>query len=90
MPATASTAAAVDRQMARSVPLAGGRGRVIIAQRVAAGAAPAAACSGRSCLPGSSVYRTQIGPGESGIGHGLLLHDRLGGILGGRIRREPP
>jgi len=27
-----------------------------------------------------SAYRTEIGPGETGVGHGLLLRDRLGGI----------
>ena len=61
-----------------------------IARRVAVGAEHAADCSGGLCLPGSSAYRTQVGPGETGGGHGLLLRDRLGGILGGRIRREPP
>jgi hypothetical protein len=36
--------------------------------------------------------RTEIGPGETGVGHGLLLHDRLGGIwevASGASRPEP-
>jgi hypothetical protein len=57
---------------------------------VAVGGKPAAGCFGMLCLLGGSTYRTQIGPGDSEIGHGLLLGQRLGGILGGRIRREPP
>ena len=69
-----------------------GCGRVIAGRRVAVGAEPAADCSGRLCLPGGSAYRTQIGPGETGVGHGLLLRDRLGGIwevASGANRPEP-
>jgi hypothetical protein len=39
-----------------------------------------------------SAYRTDIGLGESGAGHGLLLRDRLGGnweIASGANRPEP-
>ena len=54
--------------------------RVIIGQWVAVGTGPAAACFGELVLLVSSVYRTQIVPGVTGVGHGLLLHDRLGGI----------
>jgi hypothetical protein len=57
-----------------------GRGRVIIAQWVAVGADPAVDCSGRLFVLGGSANRTEIGPGETGAGHGLLLRDRLGGI----------
>jgi hypothetical protein len=57
-----------------------GCGRVIIGQWVAVGAEPAADCSGRLVLLVSSMYRTQVGPDGTGVGHGLLLHDRLGGI----------
>ena len=92
MPATASTAAAVDRRMARSMPLVRGYGRVIIARWVAGGAEPAADCFGKLFLVGGSAYRTEIGPGETGVGHGLLLHDRLGGIwevASGANRPEP-
>src|SRR5271165_4359192 len=80
MPATASTAATVDRRMAQSMPRGEGCGQVIAGRRVAVGAEPAADCSGRLCLRVGSEYRTQVGPGETGIGHGLLLRDRLGGI----------
>ena len=44
------------------------------------GAEPAADWFGKLVLLVSSAYRTQIVPGETGVGHGLLLHDRLGGI----------
>jgi hypothetical protein len=47
---------------------------------VAAGAEPAADRVGKLCLPGGSTYRTQVGLGETGIGHGLLLRQQLGGI----------
>jgi hypothetical protein len=53
---------------------------VIIVQRVAVGAAHAAGRSADSPLRCDRTYRTNIGPGETGAGHGLLLHDRLGGI----------
>jgi hypothetical protein len=46
----------------------------------AAGAEPAADWFGKLVLLVSSAYRTQIVPGETGVGHGLLLRDRLGGI----------
>ena len=92
MPATASTATAVDRRMARSMPFVGGRGRVIVARWVAGGAEPAAGCFGRLFLSGGNAYRTEIGPGETGAGHGLLLRDRLGGlweVASGANRPEP-
>ena len=57
-----------------------GYGRVIIAQWAAGGAEPVAECFGKLILLVGSAYRTGIGPGGTGIGHGLLLHDRLGGI----------
>jgi hypothetical protein len=79
MAATASTAAAVERRMAWSMLLAG-YGRVIAGQRVAVGAAHAAGRSADSPMRCDRTYRTNIGPGETGAGHGLLLHDRLGGI----------
>jgi hypothetical protein len=47
---------------------------------VAVGAAPAADCCGKLFLLVGRADRTEIGPGETGVGHGLLLHDRLGGI----------
>ena len=68
-----------------------GRGRVIIAQR-AVGAEPAADCFGTLVLLGGSANRTEIGPGETGAEHGLLLRDRLGGIwegASGANRPEP-
>jgi hypothetical protein len=68
-----------------------GRGRAIIAQWVADGAEPAADCFGNPILLGGSAYRTEIGPGETGAGHGLL-RDRLGGIwevASGANRPEP-
>jgi len=69
-----------------------GYGRVIIAQWVAGGTEPAADCFGKLIPLAGSAYRTQIGPGETGVGHGLLLHDRLGGIweaASGANRPEP-
>ena len=57
-----------------------GCGRVIAGRRVAVGAEPAADCFGNLVLLVSSAYRTEIVPGETWVGHGLLLHDRLGGI----------
>ena len=57
-----------------------GCGRVIIGQWVAASAEPAADCFGKLVLLVSSAYRTQIGPGGTGVGHGLLLRDGWGGI----------
>jgi hypothetical protein len=57
-----------------------GYGRVIAGRQLAVGAGPAAECSGKLFPSASNAYRTEIGPGESGGGHGLLLHDRLGGI----------
>ena len=57
-----------------------GRGRVIIAQWVTGSAEPAADCFGKLFLLGGSANRTEIGPGETGAGHGLLLRDWLGGI----------
>jgi hypothetical protein len=61
-------------------------------QWVAGGADPAADCFGKLILLGGSVNRTEIGPGGTGAGHGLLLHDRLGGIwevASGANRPEP-
>jgi hypothetical protein len=55
-----------------------GCGRVIAGRRVVVGAEPAADCSGRLCLHVGHGYRTQVGPGETGVGEGFLL--RLGGI----------
>jgi hypothetical protein len=55
-------------------------GRVITAQWMADGAGPAAGCFGKLILLVDSTYRTEIGPGGTGVGHGLLLYDRLGGI----------
>lgn len=69
-----------------------GYGRVIIARWVAGGAEPAAGCFGKLILLVGSAYRTEIGPGETGAGHGLLLRDRLGGIwevASGANRPEP-
>jgi hypothetical protein len=43
-------------------------------------------------LLGDGAYRTEIGPGETRVGHGLLLRDRLGGIweaASGANRPEP-
>ena len=63
----------------------------VAAQRAAVGGEPAAECLGRLFL-GGSAYRTEIGPGETGAGHGLLLRDRLGGIwevASGANRPEP-
>jgi hypothetical protein len=77
MPATASTAAAVDRRIARSMPLVGVRAGH---HRAAVAAEPAADWFGELVLLVSSAYRTEIGPGETRVGHGLLLHNRLGGI----------
>ena len=57
-----------------------GCGVVTTGQWVAVGAEPAADSFGKLVLFAGSAYRTQIGPGETGAGHGLLLHDRLGGI----------
>ena len=127
MPATASTAAAVDRRIARSILFAaGGReppgtaaSAVIVlppadgrdggppgACRRCRAAGPGnhpprvgshrrgtgADCSSELCLLVGSAYRTEIGSGETGVGHGLLLHDRLGGIweiASGANRPEP-
>ena len=44
-----------------------GYGRVIIARWVAVGAEPAADCSGKLILLVGSTYRTEIGPGETGV-----------------------
>ena len=69
-----------------------GCGRVIADRSATIGAEPAADYFGRLCPLGSSAYRTHIGPGETGVGHGLLLHGRLGGIweaASGANRREP-
>ena len=55
-------------------------GRLIAHQWVAVSAEPAADCFGKLCPPGNSAFRTQVGPGDAGIGHGLLLGHRLGGI----------
>jgi hypothetical protein len=57
---------------------------------VAGGAKPAADCLGKLIVLVGSAYRTHAGPGKTGVGHGLLLRDRLGGILGGRIRCNRP
>ena len=92
MPATASTAAAVERRMARSMPLVEGAGGSSPASGWPVGAEPAADCFGKLCLLVGSAYRTEIGPGETGVGHGLLLRDRLGGIwevASGANRPEP-
>jgi hypothetical protein len=69
-----------------------GYGQVIAGRWVAGGAEPAAGCFGKLILLGGSAYRTEIGPGETGAGHGLLLRDRLGGIweaASGANRPEP-
>ena len=69
-----------------------GSERVIAGRRVAVGAEQAADCLGGICLLGDGAYRTEIGPGETGVGHGLLLRDRLGGIweaASGANRPEP-
>ena len=69
-----------------------GRGRVITAPWAAVGAEPAADCFGKLFLLGGSANRTEIGPGETGAGHGLLLRGRLGGIweaASGANRPEP-
>ena len=92
MPATASTATAVDRRIGAVDAARHGRGRVITAQWVAVGAEPAADCFGTLILLSGSANRTEIGPGETGAGHGLLLRDRLGGIwevASGANRPEP-
>ena len=68
------------------------RGRIITARWVAVGAEPAADCFGKLFLLGGSVNRTEIGPGETEVPHGLLLCDRLGGIwevASGANRPEP-
>jgi hypothetical protein len=57
-----------------------GCGRVIIAQRVTVGAELAADRFGKLFLFVGNAHRTEIGPGETRVGHGLLLHGRLGGI----------
>jgi hypothetical protein len=65
-----------------------GYGRVIIAQRVGG----AADSFGKLVLLVVCAYRTQIGPDETEVGHGLLLHGRLGGIwevASGANRPEP-
>jgi hypothetical protein len=77
---------------ASAVDAAGqGRGRVIV-RWGAVGAEPAADCFGKLFVLGGSAYRTEIGRGETGAGHGLLLRDRLGGIweaASGANRSEP-
>ena len=65
MPATASTATAVDTRMARSMPLVRGAG----GSSSADGTEPAADCFGKLILLGGSANRTQIGLGEIGAGH---------------------
>jgi|SRR6516164_8085315 len=93
MPATASTATVVDRRMARSMRFVGGAGGSSPPGWVAVSAEPAAGCFGRLfLLGGGNVNRTEIGLGETGAGHGLLLRDRLGGIwevASGANRPEP-
>jgi hypothetical protein len=92
MPATASTATAVDRRMARSVPPA----------RDAGGSSPPSgqppALNPPRTVPASSSCSAAArieqgsGGGETGAGHGLLLRDRLGGIwevASGANRPEP-
>jgi hypothetical protein len=69
-----------------------GCGRVIIAQWVAVGAEPAGDCFGKLIPLGGSTYRTKIGAGGTGVGHGLLLDGRLGAIweaASGANRPEP-
>jgi hypothetical protein len=69
-----------------------GYGRVIAGRCVAVGGEPVAGCFGMLCLLCGSAYRTQIGPGDSGMGHRLLLGQRLGGIweiASGANCREP-
>jgi hypothetical protein len=51
-----------------------------IAQWEVRDAEPDAGCFGKLILLVGSAYRTEIGQGETGVGHGLPLHDRLGGI----------
>src|SRR6478736_259929 len=80
MPATASTAATVGQADGAVDAARRGCRQVIAGRRVAVGAEPAVDCSGTLCLRVGSGYRTQVGPGETGVGHGLLLRDRLGGI----------
>ena len=53
---------------------------VIVGQLVAVGAEHAAGRCSDSPLRSDRAYRTDIGPGETEAGHGLLLHNRLGGI----------
>jgi len=80
MPATASTAAAVDRRMAYSMPVARGAGG-----SSPVGGWPSALCPLRAISAGSACstaarieYRS--GRVAAGIGHGLFLDHRLGGI----------
>jgi|HubBroStandDraft_2_1064218.scaffolds.fasta_scaffold480611_2 hypothetical protein len=92
MQATASTAAAVDRRMARSMPLVRDTDGYSSPRGVAGGGKPAADYLGKLILLAGSAYRTEIGPGGTGAGHGLLLRDRLGGIwevASGANRPEP-
>ena len=80
MPATASTAGRGGQADGAVDAARQGCGRVIASQQVAVSAEPATDRFGGLCLPGGSAYRIQIGPGETGVGHGLLLRQRLGGI----------
>jgi hypothetical protein len=67
-------------------------GRIIAVQWVAVGAEPAADYSGKLFPLVGNAYRTEIGRGGTGAGHGLLLRDRLGGmweVASGANRPEP-
>ena len=52
------------------MPAHEGCGRSNQGLRVAVGGEPAAGCSGMLRLLGGSVYRTQVGPGDTGLGVG--------------------
>jgi hypothetical protein len=76
----------------RDAPIAVGQRQVVIGRQAAVGAEHAAGCFRELCSPGGSANRTDIGPAEIGVGHGLLLYGRLGGIweaASGANRPEP-
>jgi hypothetical protein len=63
----------------RDAPIAAGQRQAVIGQRAAVGVGHGAGCFRELGLLGDSADRG-IGPAEIGVGHGLLLHGRLGGI----------
>jgi hypothetical protein len=69
-----------------------GSERVIADQRTVVSAVQAGDRISDLCLLGGGTYRTKIGSSETKAGHGLLLHDWLGGIwevASGANRPEP-